>query len=397
MTRIEAHIEKLLLSHDCVIVPGIGGFITRYESSFVEEDEIYPPYRSVSFNSQLKDNDGLLVQSYMTAYDTSYPRAQSLVEENIKEISNALHEKGEYEFAHIGKLQLMQNQSLVFSPFDDLGLFSRDHYGLAPCAIEEQAAEATSPVAEVAEHHVDIEENHVATIAEAPKRSLGEEQDDSHYVIRISKRSVRYAVATVAAALLYFVFTIAPSANPISANVQEAAFVSTTRTNTTGDRVRVTASGHNGVKQQKPAKRQEPAKRKTPKQQEVARPKEASKQKMESPKQRMETPRQEQEALRQKMEAPKKKTETMPRDDVKYANNSGKYTIVVASAISRDGGHKLVENLKKEHFDNARFVSYGKMNRVVYASYPTQKEASEALRKLRASSDRFSSAWVMKQ
>ena len=45
MNRIISHIENLLLSHDCVIVPGIGGFITHFEEAFFSEDgrEIYPP------------------------------------------------------------------------------------------------------------------------------------------------------------------------------------------------------------------------------------------------------------------------------------------------------------------------------------------------------------------
>lgn len=84
MIQIESHIEKLLLSHDCVIVPGIGGFVTRFEGSYVDGDEICPPYRSVSFNSQLKDNDGLLAQSYMAAYDTSYPGHSLLLKRTLR-------------------------------------------------------------------------------------------------------------------------------------------------------------------------------------------------------------------------------------------------------------------------------------------------------------------------
>lgn len=349
MIRIESHIEKLLLSHDCVIVPGLGGFITRNESSFIEGQEIYPPYRSISFNSQLKDNDGLLVQSYMAAYDTSYPRAQSLVEENIKEIHRALHEKGEYEFRHIGKLQLAQNQALVFSPFDNMGVSSMDHYGLIPCEIEasvSSVAVAPDETAESIGNRLDADNRQDRISGESTGGCLAADPDSSHYVIRISKRSVRYAVASMAAALLYFVFTIAPSANPVCTNVQEAAIVSTTRTSATCGKAKPAASGHRPVVQK---------------------------------------------------ETPKQKADSVHKGEAVISGHTESFTIVVASAISRKGGERLVENLKKENLDCAQFVHDGKMNRVVYDSFPSRKDACEALGKLRASNDRFSSAWVMKR
>ncbi len=384
MIRIESHIEKLLLSHDCVILAGIGGFITRYESSFVEDNEIYPPYRSISFNSQLKDNDGLLVQSYMSAYDTSYPRAQLLVEEDIREINNALQESGEYIFRRIGKLQLTQNQSLVFTPIDGLGLFSKDHYGLAPYTIEEmtaiQVAPTETPKAEATIYKLDtvgIDERP----EEKPVKTLTTEQDNSHYVIRISKRSVRYAIATVAAALLYFVFTIAPSANPVFTNVQEAALVSSIRTSTPDRKSQPAPRSNKPTKQRPAAKRTEAPKR------------------MEtSPTRCPEAPTTKcTETPKQEMQSPQQKPIAGHKEQAKVSGHTENYTIVIASAISQQGGERLIENLKKEHLGRAQFVRDGKMNRVTYNSYKTREEACEALSKLRQSSDRFASAWVMKR
>ena len=74
MNELSRHIEKLLLSHDCVIVPQLGGFVTQYVSARHVgcENLFLPPRRTVGFNPQLKLNDGLLVQSYMQAHETSY-------------------------------------------------------------------------------------------------------------------------------------------------------------------------------------------------------------------------------------------------------------------------------------------------------------------------------------
>ena len=78
MIELAQHIETLLLENDCVIVPGFGGFVAHYSpATRVKEENIFlPPTRTIGFNPQLKLNDGVLVQSYMSAYDTSFADAE---------------------------------------------------------------------------------------------------------------------------------------------------------------------------------------------------------------------------------------------------------------------------------------------------------------------------------
>ena len=85
MIELSRHIEALLLEHDCVIVPGLGGFVTQYVPACRLPDEVLflPPHRTVGFNAELTLNDGLLVQSYMQAYDTSYPETVRMIEEAV--------------------------------------------------------------------------------------------------------------------------------------------------------------------------------------------------------------------------------------------------------------------------------------------------------------------------
>ena len=86
MLELARHIERLVLRNNCVIVPGLGGFVTQYvPARYVEEENILlPPCRTVGFNPQLTLNDGLLVQSYMQTYDTSFPEAARIVEDEVK-------------------------------------------------------------------------------------------------------------------------------------------------------------------------------------------------------------------------------------------------------------------------------------------------------------------------
>jgi hypothetical protein len=60
--NLEKYICDLLFEHECVIVPGFGGFITNFEPARIHETNfsIEPPRKFVVFNSNLKINDGLL-------------------------------------------------------------------------------------------------------------------------------------------------------------------------------------------------------------------------------------------------------------------------------------------------------------------------------------------------
>ena len=55
-------INVLLYTNDCVTVPGLGSFIVNKFSSVYDENKgiFYPPSRRISFNSKIKNNDGLI-------------------------------------------------------------------------------------------------------------------------------------------------------------------------------------------------------------------------------------------------------------------------------------------------------------------------------------------------
>src|SRR5699024_11270585 len=86
MIELAQHIEVLLLENDCVIVPGLGGFVAHYTPAMrvAEENVFLPPTRIIGFNPQLKMNDGLLVQSYMAVYDTDFSDATRIVEKEVR-------------------------------------------------------------------------------------------------------------------------------------------------------------------------------------------------------------------------------------------------------------------------------------------------------------------------
>lgn len=141
MIEIAQHIEVLLLENDCVIVPGLGGFVAHYTSSTrIEEENLFlPPTRVIGFNPQLKMNDGLFVQSYMDVYDTSFSDATKIVEKEVKKLITILHEEGKADFPNIGELRYSVHNTYEFRPYNNK-ITTPYLYGLDSFEIQELAA-----------------------------------------------------------------------------------------------------------------------------------------------------------------------------------------------------------------------------------------------------------------
>ena len=120
MIELAQHIEVLLLEDDCVIVPGLGGFVAHYTPAMrvAEENVFLPPTRIIGFNPQLKMNDGLLVQSYMAVYDTDFSDATRIVEKEVAYIFTTLHEEGKVDLPNIGELRYSIHGTYDFAPYD---------------------------------------------------------------------------------------------------------------------------------------------------------------------------------------------------------------------------------------------------------------------------------------
>ena len=137
MIELERHIEILLLDNDCVIVPGLGGFVAHHvEARYDERDGVFlPPLRTLGFNSKLDMNDSLLVQSYVDAYDISYPEALNRIAEDVDELKLSLEKDGFYEMNDIGVLTLNSDGNYEFEPCES-GILTPDLYGLSGYEID---------------------------------------------------------------------------------------------------------------------------------------------------------------------------------------------------------------------------------------------------------------------
>ena len=130
--HLSKYISDLLFEHDCVTVPEFGTFLGNYKSAEfdLEQEKFFPPKKQISFNSQIKDNDGLLAKYISKELNISYDEA-------IKKIQTAVlswKEKIKVQtvpLENLGEFYLNDESKLVFVP--DLKVnHLKDSFGLSP-------------------------------------------------------------------------------------------------------------------------------------------------------------------------------------------------------------------------------------------------------------------------
>ena len=138
MNELAKHIANLLLENDCVIIPNFGGFIAHYNpAQMVEEEHLFlPPMRVLGFNPQLRINDGLLAQSYMSVYGTTFPDAVKMIQQQAKELTVSLYETGSMELENVGELHFNIHGKYEFTPFDNR-ISTPGFYGLDTFKMQE--------------------------------------------------------------------------------------------------------------------------------------------------------------------------------------------------------------------------------------------------------------------
>lgn len=132
MLTITRHIEYLLTEHDCVLIPGLGGFLMQdLPARFVSDGNMfYPPSRSIVFNPTLTYNDGLLAASLMRAQQIGYEQASQFIDREIDTLRVLLKRGGDrVTFGNLGAFVLTEDNTLSFEASPDY-LLNLNHFGL---------------------------------------------------------------------------------------------------------------------------------------------------------------------------------------------------------------------------------------------------------------------------
>lgn len=372
VNELERHIEILLLSNDCVIVPDFGGFMAHHvDARYDGRDNMFlPPLRTVGFNPQLKMNDSLLAQSYVEAYDISYPEAIDRLANEVAEIRQRLENEGKYEINNIGTIYLNEDGNYTFEPCE-AGILTPNYYGLGgfnmlPLSTQENEPTVTlekTNSTNIAENiEINQEEKQaepVVALQNATANSVFDVNDDdekpSAEFILIKKSWLRNLAAACIAIIAFFAIST-PLRTP---NVQTSK-IDTGMLTRIMPKELVTQNTH---------------------QTELASKAENSEKVLKI------NPETNKDA---NDEANEKKI-----DQAELKSAKPYYGIVLASRVTKRNAANYVETLQAKGFKAAKVVITATNVKVVYGSYETEGQAYKALHELR-NNEVFADGWITK-
>ena len=360
--ELERHIEILLLDNDCVIVPGLGGFMAHHVEARYEEDEqaFLPPLRTLGFNPQLKINDSLLAQSYIEAYDISYPEALQRIEDEVNELTQILQNEGRYELNNIGIIELNEDGNYVFTPCE-AGILTPSLYGLNSFEMSLIKGVAQPEVEETPEAKVvemKPEPKPEPEVNSVLQQNLVDINDDDSDVVRIKFSWIRNAVA-VAAILLAVFFVAMPTGktelmkstiNNLNNQILFGMMTSKDTNTSAIDFKRKNA--------------QKPATVKTA------------------------------EAILDTIK-PAKPAEAPKPVAIKTDSARKGYCIVLASHVNKQNAEIFINNLAERGYKGAEIYVHNNITRIVYGNYANQSDAYKQLQKMNHEKD-LEDAWVYK-
>jgi hypothetical protein len=131
--QIEKHISDLLYRYQCVTVPGFGAFLTETVSAHVtgSASSFFPPKKVVSFNANVKNNDGLLANHVALQEKMSYELAVIKIGDVVNEWTYLLQNRNRVVLKNIGEISVNNEVNWVFEPANTVNYLT-DSFGLTP-------------------------------------------------------------------------------------------------------------------------------------------------------------------------------------------------------------------------------------------------------------------------
>ena len=357
--ELERHIEILLLNNDCVIVPDLGGFMAHYsEAHYDDRDQMFlPPMRTLGFNPALKMNDSLLAQSYIEAYDISYPEAILRIEDEVSELRQHIENEGSYELNDLGILKMNEYGNYEFEPCE-AGILTPTLYGLSTVEME-PLVNMTSSFVEATTRPIKVEsilENDAKETvheekAQEVEMSSSYYKDDNDDKVHIPVSVLRNIMAAAIAIFGFFLIST-PLNNGSSKEMSMLNFDTETLTRILP---KATIQGNAEVKGMKASEVHNDA----------------------------------------VVKYDNETTDKINKDiaSVEREITVPYYTLVLASQVSKKNASLYVEKLHKAGFNEAKIFTSHSSTRVIFNRYKTEAEAYNALREMREYTE-FHEAWV---
>lgn len=373
MIELAKHIEVLLLENDCVIVPGLGGFIAHYRSCVYNEDtgEFCPPARTIGFNPQLVMNDGLLVQSYMQAYNTDFPDATRKIEKLVQKLKEDIYRYGHIYLNNVGTLYYNMNGVYEFEP-EANGFFTPSLYGLQGFTFPKLSPENVPQEKPLVEYAMP------RTVKTSTRRS------SFHY-----RRWSKNIVAIAAAILLFFLFSV-PVENTYLDDAEYASLGSAGLFNAIRNRSMASSIIMTSPSAQLHEKKQTTETKQSVKNNiNTLKPVVVKTEKVAAPSTKP-TVTQVTKNVKQPIETKKNTTNKLPEQS---NTKIGSY-IIVASLTTNNDAMQVVKQMQQKGYKEAQILESNGRFRVAINRYDNQADAYKQIKELKKNAD-FASAWVL--
>lgn len=129
---IADYIKELILKNECVILPQFGGFITKYCPANIDKEKkiLTPPSKEIEFRSDLKKDNGILVNYIAKKKRIFNTRARRLVQDYVNEINAILDRADNVVLKGLGSfVKDSRTQEIIFISLKDEN-YLIDSYGL---------------------------------------------------------------------------------------------------------------------------------------------------------------------------------------------------------------------------------------------------------------------------
>ena len=130
--KIDVYISDLLYQYDCVIVPEFGGFVANYAPAKIHpiHHRFSPPSKNISFNKNLKQNDGLLSNHIAERRSISYEESNAIIKGFVGQTINNLNKGDKIVIEKVGTLFLNPEGNVQFESEKEND-FLKDAFGLS--------------------------------------------------------------------------------------------------------------------------------------------------------------------------------------------------------------------------------------------------------------------------
>lgn len=131
-------IKLLLHEQDYVVIPNFGGFVTQVHFSkyLIEKNILTPPGKIISFNKQLRQNDGVLALWLQNKLNINSENALKHVFEFSDYCNQVLQAKRRLNLENLGFFFLDLENNICFEPKNDSN-YLLDSFGLTPVTLNE--------------------------------------------------------------------------------------------------------------------------------------------------------------------------------------------------------------------------------------------------------------------